>query len=407
MPTRQVWNFRFETLSPTFLGGANPNEEAELRIPSLRGQLRDIYRLLVGPEVAAGLRGHPPSLAESTVFGGTSRGEGQGLLVLSLVDGQPIGRQPWDTASHRTPKPGLAYLGFSLDMRPNDRKALSPNNRFTLQATFPRGLKDDQARALYGTFWLWAWLGGMGSRSRRGFGSVVPTRWPPDVTDLAEKDLELPVELPDLTKAKSIEELSTELSRGIRGAMDIVDARPRTLAFSGEMPVYRLDKARVVVWGGDDGKGWQGPDCWKSAMDAIGVELSKFRKQPGIDRLRRPTLRMLGSGERLPHAPYRTAFGLPLEYRKKADKKGFVLEPLLTEVKHRMPSPLLISLARCNGNLFVILTLLSGDWPGRDVAVHVRLDKESRGSAPADRNNNLPDLFLNSLLSASAKEVSL
>lgn len=138
-PTR--WELEFETTSPLFLGGAAPNERAELRAPSVHGALRAWYRLLVGPEIAAlGVEnGH---LSESSIFGGTASGEGQGRLVLRLPNPPPAGDLPWDPQRRGQDGPGSgrAYLGYTLRFGGNDRKAIAVGTRFGVTVIHPRGL---------------------------------------------------------------------------------------------------------------------------------------------------------------------------------------------------------------------------------------------------------------------------
>ena len=408
-----TWTLCFETLSPAFVGGARPNDRAELRVPSILGAWRAWYRLLLGPEVAAGLPEAVPDarrralLAESSLFGGAGGAHGQGRLVLSLTERVSAGTERWDIRSLRRSQPGLAYLGFSLKMGDNDRKALAAGSRFGLRTTFPRGLDPLQADLLLATVWAWSWLGGMGSRSRRGFGAVAPTRWPPDFQDARGRPAEPPdlaKKLPDPGEATDLGSFTRELANGLFAIDDLVKAyRSSPGEPAPPKAVYRLDKSsRFAVWGGADGRGWS---SWNGALDAVGRKLSEFRKQRGIDGWNRSTLKMLQSRARLPHAPHRAAFGLPLAYRDVKNRGPlFVLVPQVAgREAERMPSPLLIRPVHCQGGWFVVLTLLSGSWPGRELAVEVQ--HSARGYFPEDPANDLPRRFMRSL--PGRKEIEL
>ncbi|HMV67537.1 MAG TPA: type III-B CRISPR module RAMP protein Cmr1, partial [Myxococcota bacterium] len=169
----ELWTFPLRFTTPAFIGGAEPNVRAELRVPSIRGALRAWYRVIVGPEVAAGLVPTHAHLRESLLFGGTGRGEGQGLASLSLEDRAPTGEHSWSNKEIRGRNPGLAYLGFSFDFRPNNRRYIASDTTFRLRVLLARGAPDDAADLLLHTLWAWVTLGGLGSRSRRGFGSLA------------------------------------------------------------------------------------------------------------------------------------------------------------------------------------------------------------------------------------------
>lgn len=411
--TAICWTLPCELLTPAFLGGAEPNKQAELRPPSIRGALRAWWRLVVGPDISAEHR-HP--LSEATLFGNS----GQGKVLLSLVQPVKDGDTTWNSARERTRRPGAAYFGFPLEMGTNQRRALPSGTRFDLRLTMPRGLLPEQERALWATLWCWSHLGGIGSRSRRGFGSIQPT-WPPIVTDLrgapvpgpeqrsgpgtpTVTDLRgapvpgpeqlsgaTPFHLPALGNATSLRELAERIADTAH------DLKPlRRYSQGSTAPVYWLGGpgpgARVAVWGGPDRQGFaDGLD----AVDAVGRSMMELRRTRGIDGPT-PTLATLLAQKRLVLAPQRAAFGLPLALRPKQGGKRFELLPHVPGPRAgRMPSPLLIRALRVNGRYYAILTLLAGRWPGRDVPL--AHPDGGRGYIEADPGIDLPTRFLKQL----------
>ncbi len=410
---KQTWLVELKTVTPAFVGGAAPNAGAEIRVPSIRGALRAWYRLLVGPDAAAGLQLKDPAEAESRLFGGTARGEGQGRLVLSLTGPPPRGAMPW-TGRVGT---GRGYLGFSLNLGSNRRLAVPPGTRFGLRFTFPRGIAATEAKRLYGTLWTWCWLGGLGSRSHRALGSLAPAAWPPRVADLAGNSLKPPLDLPDPSRTTNLRDFAYRLAEGLWTVDD-------TMMLGREhqvppQPACRLGKDHpVVVWAGASGTPWP---SWEGALEEIGQHLADFRKQRDIDGIPGGTLRTLEAGRPLRQAPARTTFGLPLGLQRirprgrRFELRPYVADPLpgssraeelgraYQDVRGRAPSPLFIHLAPCGKGYVAVYTLMAGPWPGRDL--DIREARQSRGFAPAVPNLDLPLRYIRSL--PGRKEVKL
>ncbi len=383
-----VYSFRLRVVTPLFLGGADPDVRAELRPPSIKGALRDWYRVLAGIEQAAA--------NEARLFGGATGGAGQSPFLLA-IDPPLAGVERWRRPrAGRDGISGLGYLGYSLDLGDNDRKYILPGEAFTLEAAFPRGADDDSRRALLATVWLLAHLGGLGTRSRRGFGSLSleDVRGPEGAADLGR--------LPLVASAAGAADAAGSLDLGLKTVSEWLSAGDPPSPAPSRPLGFRLAGARLVVIRGPDRAG-----AWASARDALehtGAAMQRFRRRRGLDGF--PTAQMLAAGERLPRAPARAAFGLPLAYR---NRRGGThnLEPYLPGDKkrssqeyRRFPSPLLIHVQQIRGGFVPVVTLLAGAWPGRDVPVHVR----GQG-CPEDPENRAPAAFLDHLVADGAMEV--
>lgn len=162
------WCFSLEVLTPMFVSGEN-QDLSELRPPSVRGELRFWFRALAGPYVAYNtelLRD-----LEGSVFGDTKRASSFTLRIRD-VQKKPL-------SGPRRISPGLAYLGYGpisyvRKERGNVpvREPLGPGSRCTLDLLFRSSASARALRALEATLWTWANLGALGSRARRGFGSI-------------------------------------------------------------------------------------------------------------------------------------------------------------------------------------------------------------------------------------------
>jgi CRISPR-associated protein Cmr1 len=432
MAIAEVWTFPLRLHTPGFIGGAAPNERAELRATAFRGALRAWYRLLVGPEVAAGLlpSGGPGlprgALRESRLFGGTGAGEGQGKVTLQVRGDALVGDQGWSNKELRQSEPGLAYLGFSLDMGANRKKALRAGTEFELRMVWPRGAPPELAAPLLDALWLLVHFGGVGTRANRGFGALG-FAGPPRFSDLIGRALPEARALPgaaalpgNADAAKALQDGLTALwGRRLAAVPARVVDSPAVPPAAG--PAQHLDfdgpvdarRSRAALWLGPLGAGWSSA---RAAQDAFGRAFAEHRKEMGVDHLPSGALRTLSRGERLAHAPWRAAYGLPLALRPvgMGGGPGFELLPVLPagaparppgggtpeprrelEEGGRAPSPLRVSVVQAGRTYGVSLMLLSGPWPGRDLPLRER--RQGRGHIPVDTTNNLPRQLLKSL----------
>ncbi len=400
-----VHRFTFRVVTPLFLGGAQPSEWAELRPPAIKGLLREWYRYIVGPEVAMN-KGN-----EASLFGGMTENSGQCPFLLS-VNQVLQGTELWERKNvFRNDISGLNYLGYTFNMvkkGEKPRKAIAHDSRFELKAVFPRRIQPEQHRALLASLWLLTHLGGAGSRSRRGIGSLalekceLDNEWQSDVLPLA-------VETTDFSS------LCLCLEQGLRIIYDWFGQNQNNSTDGKPQPGYDLRTSRIVVVPNPSVQSvWSQP---LHALDYIGEELQKFRRSSGIDGF--PTVALLKQHSRLRHAPMRTAFGLPLTYQlpkdDKREKKGerWEFTPYLPPESEndksgmdfaRYPSPLLLHIQAIQGGGYLpVLTLLGGARPGRDISVR---EKRGRGYLRSDPQNDLPEQFLNSLIAQGAREVN-
>lgn len=174
--------FHLELLTPCFCGGAEPKEQAEIRAPSIRGQLRWWFRTLGGFKSLAPMR---VSQQEAMIFGSTAGNEGRAGkvivrikslgLVSSVKDGQELGHPNFSDP---------AYLTFPVQSREKNGQKTQYNGRgvFTSGSyellVFWKGQLElwEDIRALVAVF---GHLGALGFRGRRAMGASAFTGRPP------------------------------------------------------------------------------------------------------------------------------------------------------------------------------------------------------------------------------------
>ena len=159
--------YRFET--PVFLGGADPKLSAEFRLSSFKGVLRFWWRALQWGTVKHSQELHQ---RESEIFGSANQKIGRSKVRLRLIESnqgtpKPVSEKLWES-----PSPGANYLGYGCISTDGvlERPCLEPFE-FTVLVSF-RNLEPGQLESVQQALVALGTLGGLGSRNRRGFGSL-------------------------------------------------------------------------------------------------------------------------------------------------------------------------------------------------------------------------------------------
>jgi CRISPR-associated protein Cmr1 len=163
--------YSFEVITPCFCGGAEPDQRAEIRPASIRGQLRWWFRVLGGFKSLA-----PQSVEEqeAMIFGAAAGDDGAaGMLMVRVKNLKLITSRKNSEALGHQPFTAPAFLTFPLQSTRNmdGTRGVIDSGSFTVQFLW-RGnpaLKDDLA-ALATVFGN---LGSLGFRSRRAMGALA------------------------------------------------------------------------------------------------------------------------------------------------------------------------------------------------------------------------------------------
>ncbi len=168
----------YRITTPMFLGDAD-QKPSSLRPPSIRGALRFWWRASEWPRVCVEHADPAAALCElhqreTRLFGAASKiegGEEQGGQRMLIRTSIATGGSTYKPDAG----PGQGYLlGMGL-FHFRDRclrKAFKPDTSFTVRIRL-RNKDDASIASISRALWLWGMLGGLGSRSRHGMGSVV------------------------------------------------------------------------------------------------------------------------------------------------------------------------------------------------------------------------------------------
>ncbi|MDG6998834.1 MAG: type III-B CRISPR module RAMP protein Cmr1 [Nitrososphaerota archaeon] len=151
-----------EVVTPMFTGGPDPKEGfPEIRAASLKGCLRFWYRAF----------GMGSSAEERRIFGSSDGGRSKVRIKVAEADMSLINQRE---DFSRTP--GICYLGYGvIDKGKTVRKGFDAGSRFNLRLTFDDTLGAADSLSIMHALWAFFMLGGLGSRTRKGFGAIRVT----------------------------------------------------------------------------------------------------------------------------------------------------------------------------------------------------------------------------------------
>ncbi|GAB4246419.1 MAG: hypothetical protein Kow00109_22500 [Acidobacteriota bacterium] len=326
--------YDLELLTWTFCGGAD-QKRAEIRVPSIRGQVRWWFRALGGTWEE-----------ERELFGGVLHDSPKrSKVVLRLVE--PVVSDNAKNLEDLGLKNDfeLGYLLFPLrpSQRSDQRRGLidPQHGRFTVTATLRGLVKPQLAEMFERAMESWILLGALGTRSRRGFGSV----WPQN----------------------------DSLGGATLRSLEDFRGRLRNLAAASRR------HPRVMTLGG-------GHDTWEKALRAAAKWLKGYRA--GSSSFGQKPSRWgrndhdaaLGKANVL----YRPVLGLPLEQRFRSAPLHY--RTVHPKYKERWASPLHLKVIRLGGKYYP-LAVFFPDHAMRD-GEGVRL--QPAGRTPAGGPRNLP-----------------
>jgi CRISPR-associated protein Cmr1 len=377
----------YKIITPMFCGGALPKDRAELRLPSFKGVLRWWWRALAWSRFEGNLSNIQK--AEDDLFGSVR--EGQGKVIMRLLPSKAPSMIKKDDVLKLDGKvvgEGARYLGYGvMEAFGSAKKGVQAGQltRPCLQAPFDlrielrvrdadesnRGLLLDAVKAV-------GVLGGIGAKSRKGYGSLVLR----SISMNGKSCWSSPTSASDLQKA--IRDLLAGSGKSVA-------------ALHGQPPYTALSPRTRVVLIPADGQAQP-----LALLDRVGRELMRFRswghngKVLGMESERNfkddHDLMKNASGQRSVH-PRRIVFGLPHNYGKQSDQQ---VGPADARIDRRA-SPLLIHIHECGTAPIAVLSLLPAQFlPGDEPEVNVgskklKLASENELWKPLD---DLLDRFL-------------
>lgn len=331
--------------------------KAEMRPPSFKGALRFWYRAIALSHHQNKIK--KVRLDEEKLFGTT---ENQGLFLLKIRNIGSIKssfqEEKWGN--------GELYLGYGLfDKNKPSRHYLKENHKF--EVTLLCKENNESINLLKEALIALGLFGGLGSRTRRGFGSIS--------LETLKQDGDICWQGP-----KNLEELEDKIKKFINNLGHLSDKLPEYSAFSNKSYVVIVDKA----------------DNSKDLLNKIGEEMLNFRKENrGNDgKLAWKALDAEDNKDYPKTHPKRVVFGLPHNYFFKDQKRGIRIVPQNDKVYGRRASPLIIHIHKLEREYVgVMLTL-----PARFLPEGVGISYDNKHTVPVNVDYRMLHQFINSFL---------
>jgi len=357
-----------ETVTPLFLGGADPRGAPELRAPAFRGALRYWLRAALGGAVgdtAENLR--KLHVCESAVFGSTDEktGGASAVTIRLRTAAQPTSKiyekqKPVFFNNRRQPT-GRDYLYWSMGESGSQQRGnyqppkqfYAPGASFDLILSERPGVKDTEQRfgQAVAALWLLVHFGGIGSRSRRTAGSL-------SVRGHVEAEgLTFTLSAGNVTQATAQLSAGLSMVRNQFAALGHADAKALS-AFDLLSPtVCRLWV--VGMW-----------HSWEGAVEAMGSAIRDFRTYREPDH---KNVSKWLAGQAIPTVE-RSVFGLPLPYRySNGGPSGTVQGRVKPPTLDRRASPLWLKVSKThNGNYFGVATLFKAAFLPEGEKLYIR-----------------------------------
>ncbi len=231
----------YRIVTPMFCSGADQTS-AELRVPSFKGALRFWWRSLMWGRV----RDHRElQKKEAALFGASDQRVGQSQVQFRISNASLEPQVSKGAILEGGRLLGLHYLGYGV-MEAFDGKstkagrltrAMIPGGQFTVSCRFSRLADPDQIDEVRRALILLGTVGGLGSKSRKGLGSLTLTSLALNGSEqeesqsigerLAKVLYELCDGVPDWAAWSSRSRVVEALYKATRRAVDVLDALGR------------------------------------------------------------------------------------------------------------------------------------------------------------------------------------
>ena len=325
-------------VTPLFLGGAmasvgNDRTETrtEFRAPAFKAMLRFWYRA-IDPDY---------QMEEGGIFGDSEAG--QSMFLVRVLPDTPQVCPMWnpDQYNHE-PKThprfalsttnglthtsedknhwkvdGLRYFSYSLAM--NKRRYIPPDDRtLTVRLIFKRTPDPRVRQRLLAAIWLLGHVGGLGSRSRRGFGTIALHNWQATDNGWPECDM-LPL-AHAATKAEDWWHRFNEGCKILKSPHWFGTGQCADHTVLGTNTAFKLFRDPYPSWHEALAAGGEAMQIFRQRHDLADQNSDYFRvkkhlcEQVGTAVIPQPRGAAVGR-EPLAESPDRTAFGLPLLFQ--------------------------------------------------------------------------------------------
>lgn len=336
-------------VSPAFLGGPDRDAQPIARLATLKAMLRTWWRAWHGHLTTQQLR-----TREAQVFGSIDHGTGLRLLPAETPTRLNVLRKGQRMGQGGSGLGYLAYGPIGYEKRPGEQTGSNRTQVDAVDANQHLHFRlahrsQSDLRAALKSLWLLGALGGLGSRCRRGWGSLRLETLVPD--------------LPKLAECRTIDEYRENLLKGLATLAQVSGRKQASdLCWTALSEETRIVLSQATF------------RAWQEALEDLGKRFQQYRQRDGRgirDALgpdyHKTKALLTGRGEGVKTLPERSGFGLPYAQayrslkrnprnrREKAPTATF--SPEWSEdggtVEGRRASPLVCKVVRLAGGQFI------------------------------------------------------
>ncbi len=376
----------YRVVTPMFLSGAEQSK-AELRLPSIKGALRFWWRALAWGRFNGDLKAIRKE--EDELFGSTNTGQAGLLMRLRSDNALIINKGEVLKDGDRTVGDGARYLGYGV-MEAFDgrntvagrltRASLAAPLTFQLTLCRHRSISQTQWHHVVNALKLLGLLGGLGSKARKGYGSLILQVLRQDglVWEAPQDSMALAHEL-EKFKTNADKPSYTALSRETRFLLVEGNSNESTLSL-----LNRIGREQVFY------RSWGNFNLRNNRHEVLNRQPAEQNFVDDHD-----LMKALASGGSLPQVsiphPERVAFGLPHNYffsstRDRADVKAVdYTNPRKPVVIDRRASPLFIHIHQVGTKPLSILAFLPSQFLPTNAKI--RLAGKSQKDVDIDPTN--------------------
>jgi CRISPR-associated protein Cmr1 len=262
-PGRRMMNiikFKCCVITPMFMAGAD-GKTPELRPSEFKGMMRFWWRAIRADDNIEKLKEE-----EAKIFGGTGEKEGKSKVMIKVCP-QPkedIGDNikndfnlQWqynrNTNSLEGEDKGIGYLLYSATLPRQERKYIKPNFQFNIELSSHNEESFNNALA---SLWAAIYLGGFGTRARRGAGNIIV-----EAIDGSANELDF------VPKGNTTNEVFKWLISNLNKCFSIINnGNPKNFCTK----YSNLSFSRIIISN-------QSFTDWKAALNDVGKIYAKFR----------------------------------------------------------------------------------------------------------------------------------
>lgn len=336
-------SFDVKLITPLFMGGEDKNSSA-LRSASVKGLMRYWWRAIKSSDDI-----HAILNQEVDIFGGqvklTDKKINAQRSSFNLTVEPLAGCDEAENFKYSLLGMGAKYLFYSFNLGDNKKRKYIPN-----EATYKinlSGRREEKLKEAIAALWCMIYLGGSGSRARRGAGNMIAENVTVGGIGIEDKkyfdsltSFFIPRQLQSPDQVKQWYE-NCYRGLGISGMHEKFEHLP-------EYPY--LKNARLLIF--------KASHSWQEALNLLGGKFQSYRTGRGEGHPEkepdRTMVKQFLRGGIAPDHIRRTAFGMPLNFG------SVVLQP---EHSSRCASPVIIKVVESNGRYFPLLLLMAGEHP--------------------------------------------